>query len=94
MSNVGQGGDAGNSQGASALVGRSPSVVGGSHGAPGDEGVVKLTQQTGSLVSVPATASQAITPTKNKSRTSCNLCTGRKKRCDYVEIGGKKQQCT
>lgn len=31
---------------------------------------------------------------KNKSRTSCNLCTGRKKRCDYIEVGGKKQQCT
>lgn len=32
--------------------------------------------------------------TTSKSRTSCKLCTRRKKRCDYNEVDNKKQPCT
>lgn len=67
--------------------------VGGS--ADGMLGVAEslLPMQMGSHATQAAPYGGGIVTVREKSRTSCNFCTARKKRCDYVEINGQKQPC-
>ena len=48
-------------------------------------------QPTQSSKQTPATP--AVVVVQGKSRTTCNFCMLRKKRCDYEEINGQKQPC-
>lgn len=49
--------------------------------------------QVGGRATQAAPFGGGIVTVREKSRTSCNFCTARKKRCDYVEINGQKQPC-
>ena len=49
--------------------------------------------QSGQQHPTQAQANGGVATVREKSRTSCNFCTSRKKRCDYVEINGQKQPC-
>lgn len=55
--------------------------------------VAESPMQVGRGHAIQAAPFEGIVTVREKSRTSCNFCTARKKRCDYVEINGQKQPC-